>query len=126
MSISERLKELADFEGSQTNLAKKTGLKSQVISRIINQGSGIHSDTLIAIAESYPNLSMEWFITGKGEMWKPDVPAVRETPMTDQEKDAMKDEMIGLLKFQVNTMKKAILEKAPELAKYLNIDETKD
>lgn len=104
-----------------------------MISRIINRGSGIHSDTLIAIAESYPNLSMEWFITGKGEMWKPDVPSVRETPMTDQEKDAMKDEMIELLKFQVNTMKKAILEKkkailekAPELAKYLNIDETKD
>lgn len=123
MSISERLKALADFEGSQTNLAKKTGLTTQVISRTINKGAGIHSDTIIAIAEAYPNLSMEWFVTGKGEMWKADEPTVRETPMTDAEKELLKDEVIALQKARINELTRAILEKAPELGRYLRLEE---
>lgn len=122
MSIAERLKALADFEGSQTNLAKKTGLTTQVISRTINKGAGIHSDTMIAVAEAYPNLNLEWFITGKGEMWKSDISEKREEPLTEDEKDALKDEIIALQKTRIKQLEQEIKDKNPELAKRLGIE----
>lgn len=123
MSISECIEALVDYEGSQRKFAEKTGIAQTTISRMVSKQGNIRSDNILAIVEAYPNLNVKWLITGEGEMWISENEQPRETPLSDDEKEAMKDEMIELLKFQVNTMKKAILEKAPELAKYLNLED---
>lgn len=125
MSYSERIKILADIEGSQAKFSKKVGISPQSINKIISRGSGVNGETILAIAEAYPNLNIEWFVTGKGEMWKSDMSANRETPMTDDEKETLKDQIIALQKSEIQNLKRAILEKAPELAEYLNIDISK-
>lgn len=123
MPISDRLRQLAYHAGSQSNLAKKAGLRSQVISRIINKGAGIHSDTILAIAKAYPDLNLEWFITGEGPMWKPKSSISSEAPKSDKEKEGLKDEIIALQRTQLNLLKRAIREKAPELGADLNLEE---
>lgn len=126
MSYSERIKQLVEFEGSQAKFSKKVGLSPQSINRIINQGSGVNGDTILAIAQSYPKLSMEWFITGEGEMWKAsedEIPESSGRSIDDSEKEEMMREMIELQKSQINMLKQAILEKAPELGKWLKLDE---
>lgn len=69
MSVSERLKVLCDLEGSIANFSKKTGIKAQTIGRIINEGTGIRSNTVDFISQAYPNLNIHWLMTGSGEMW---------------------------------------------------------
>lgn len=122
MSYSERVKNLVEYEGTQAKFCRKVGLSKQAVNRIINQGSGLNGETIVAIAEAYPNLNLDWFIAGKGEMWKPDVPAQRDVPLTPEDIVAMKDEIIALQKQQIENLKRAILEKAPELGKYLKIE----
>lgn len=123
MSISERIGAICEFEGSQKKFSEKTGIKQQTVSGMVSRQANIRSDNIIAIAEAYPNLSMEWLITGQGEMWKAEIPAVREVPLTDKEKEDMMREMIELQKSQINMLKQAILEKAPELGKWLKLEE---
>ena len=126
MSYSERIKQLVEFEGSQAKFSKKVGLSPQSINRIINQGSGVNGDTILAIAEAYPKLSIEWFVTGEGKMWKAhvgEIPESREDRIIDSEKEEMMREMIELQKARIKELTRTILEKAPELAKYLDIEE---
>lgn len=124
MSVSERIKELCDFEGSQLSFAKKTGIQSQTISKIIARGSEIRSDNILAIAEAYPNLSMQWFITGKGAMWMDEDSGqvARSHPMSDEEKELLKDEIIALQKKRIKELEREIQAKNPELAKRLGIE----
>ncbi|MEZ4991865.1 MAG: helix-turn-helix transcriptional regulator [Saprospiraceae bacterium] len=123
MSISERIGLICEFEGSQKKFSEKTGIKQQTVSGMVSRQANIRSDNIIAIAEAYPNLSMEWLITGQGEMWKPEKEDERIEPMEDTEKELLKDEVISLLKKQIRMMTQAILEKSPELAEYLRLEE---
>jgi uncharacterized protein YerC len=50
MSVATRIKTLCEIEGSQSNFAEKTGIQRQTVSRIVNRGTGIRSDTIEAIA----------------------------------------------------------------------------
>ena len=124
MSVSERIKELCEFEGSQISFAKKTGIQSQTISKIIARGSEIRSDNILAIAEAYPNLSMQWFITGKGAMWMDEDTGqvVRSNPMSDEEKELLKDEIIALQKARIKQLEQEIKVRNPEIAKRLGIE----
>ena len=128
MSYHQRIKELINYEGSQVKFCEKTGLNPKTISKVVSTGSGVNGATIEAIALAYADfLNLEWFITGKGEMWKegvtPDPDAFNDRPdLPDPEKEALKDEIIALQKAQIQNLKRAILDKAPELAKYLNIE----
>jgi hypothetical protein len=59
-------------------------------------------------------------------MWKASEDEIPETsgkPIDDSEKEEMMREMIELQKSQINMLKQAILEKAPELGKWLKLDD---
>lgn len=118
MSIAQRLNQLAEYEGSQAKLARKAGIKSQVISRIINKNTGVRSDTLEMLANAYPNLNLRWLVTGSGEMWnkkKEGTPISKEPD--PQEK--LKDEIITLQRDQLSMLKETVKNQAPDLAKRL-------
>lgn len=68
MDIKDRLKEIRDYAGmGQTNFEKHTGIASGYFNKI--KGS-IGSDTLLKIAKKYPEISLDWVITGEGPMLK--------------------------------------------------------
>ena len=121
MSIAERISILSKFEGSHTRLAEKIGRKPQIISRIIKQGTEVRSDTILAIAEAYPNLSMQWFIAGRGEMWLEE----NVTPMTNTtpaDEEGLKDEIITLQKARIKMLEEQIRLKDAEWGKGLGVE----
>lgn len=73
MDIKDRLKEIRDYaKMGQTNFEKHTGISSGYFNKI--KGS-IGSDTILKIANKFPELNLDWLITGKGEMLK-NAPAI--------------------------------------------------
>ena len=126
MSVAERLKLLADFEGNRTKLAGKINATSQSISQTIKQNSGLRTDTLDAIARAYPLLNMRWFITGEGESGLDlELPAtvIQED---DPEKEVLKDELLTMYKDKVKMLEREIKTHCVELAKRLELDHGKD
>ncbi len=135
MSISERIKALSEFAGSQTKLANKAGVHNAVISRIINASTTtVRSDTLEALTNVYPNLNARWLLTGKGKMWldqsevavlqEPDYASQYETVREQMEKriEAM-DRLTQMQDQRINDLERAIRQECPELAKKLGLSE---
>ena len=126
MSIAERLKILADFEGNQSKLAAKIETTSQSINQTIKQDRGIRTDTLDAIARAYPLLNMRWFITGEGESGLDvELPAAA-IQEDDPEKEVLKDELLAMYKDKVKMLEREIKAHCAELAKRLELDHGKD
>jgi transcriptional regulator with XRE-family HTH domain len=131
MSISERIKALVEYEGSQTKLAKIAGLHNAAISRIINATSTtLRSDTLEAILKAYPNLNCRWLLTGLGEMWldrKSPSPSKKHRSQPDKpEKDylnqlKMLQRFNQLQEHRLAELEREIREHAPKLAKRLGL-----
>lgn len=135
MSISERIKALSEFAGSQTKLANKAGVHNAVISRIINVNTTtIRSDTLEALTKVYPNLNARWLLTGKGKMWldqsevavlqEPDYASQYETVQEQMEKRIEALDRLTLMQDQrIADLERAIRHECPELAKKLGLSE---
>ncbi|GIJ93401.1 hypothetical protein CAPN002_06190 [Capnocytophaga stomatis] len=67
MGATERLIQFIDFkEDTKYKFYKKTGLSNGFLDKNRNIGS----DKCEIISDAYPDLSLEWLITGKGEMLK--------------------------------------------------------
>lgn len=69
--MSLRLKEfIENQEKSVSFFEKNIGASNGVIRHAIINNSDIQSKWIAKICEKYPQLSMEWLITGRGEMLK--------------------------------------------------------
>ena len=74
--IGQRLEGFIDYlDISQNEFAKGIGLSSGLISYITSGKSNFGVDKLVKIKEKYPDLNIEWLISGKGNMLK----SVKET-----------------------------------------------
>lgn len=60
------------------------GASDGMIRRAINNGTDIQSKWLAAIADNYPNLSIDWLITGRGSMLKEEYTQSMEDRNTSQ------------------------------------------
>lgn len=68
-NISDRLKIYMDFKGLNAHtLTIDAGLSNGMIGKAIKTKTGLHSDSIEKILNTYPDLSPEWLLTGKGEM----------------------------------------------------------
>ena len=133
MSISERIRVLSEYEGSQTKLAKKAGLNNAAISRIINANSTtLRSDTLEAILKAYPNLNARWLLTGEGEMWKNEggnSAGISQSGQTKKTEAYYSDQLKTLRRLsnlqdnRLTELEREIREHAPELAQRLGLEE---
>lgn len=67
--MNDRLKKFLDYEGiSVRQFEAAIGSSDGKIAKFIATNSSLKSDTLNAIMEKFPRLSIEWLITGQGEM----------------------------------------------------------
>lgn len=69
--LGERLKMLTKIEGiTPTELERLIGASKGVLSRAVSNGTDVNSKWLVAIAEKFPDWSIEWLLTGKGKTLK--------------------------------------------------------
>lgn len=71
LRLGERLKMLTTLEGiTPTELERLIGASKGVLSRAVTNGTDVNSKWLIAIAEKFPDWSIEWLLTGRGSSLK--------------------------------------------------------
>lgn len=69
MDITERLVLFMQHEGvTPFQMNKAAGLSRTLLAKAIDNHQGLSSGTLEKISDTYPNLNIDWLITGRGEM----------------------------------------------------------
>lgn len=77
MSASKRMKEYLKNKGIKpAQFSRDTGFGNSYLDNVVNLGS----EKINIILESYPDLNVEWLISGKGEMVKTEPTVVNEPP----------------------------------------------
>jgi transcriptional regulator with XRE-family HTH domain len=73
--MDKRLQQFLDAENiTQAQLAEKLGVARAGISHILSGRNKPGFDFLEAMAVHFPDISMDWLLTGKGRMYKSDPP----------------------------------------------------
>ena len=68
MTTKERLKEFVSKQGlGQNAFEKKVGI---AVGYLASKSVSVTSDTIEKVIENFPNLNLDWLITGEGEMLK--------------------------------------------------------
>jgi len=81
MEIRKRILKYIDSKGiSKYKFYQEIG----VANGFLDKDGAIGSDKCEKISYQYPDLSLEWLITGKGEMLKIEEPASKENPMNEE------------------------------------------
>lgn len=69
MDITERLKLFMQHEGVTTfQMNKAAGLSRTLLAKALEKHQGLNSTTIEKIVTAYPNLNVDWLVTGRGEM----------------------------------------------------------
>ena len=70
-TINERLKVLIDSQHlNEYSFSRRINKSNTAVTKLVKGESKPGFDMLEAIFQEFPDLSREWFIEGKGEMWK--------------------------------------------------------
>ena len=118
-NISDRLLKIVNNEGiSVRSLEKKIGCSNGVLAKCIKKGTDINSSWLSKFIEIFPKYNAEWLLTGNGDMLKKKdqipgeylikEPGVGYAGPPGCERCKMKDEVIAILRQQVDTQSKLI------------------
>ena len=68
-TIIDRLKQFIEAYGLNNNsLTVKAGLSVGLLGQALKNKKGLHSDTIQKILNTYPEISAEWFVMGRGSM----------------------------------------------------------
>ena len=79
-SIHQRMKELVNAIGTKNSFSKAIDVDPSVIGNIVGRRLSKPSfEVLEKILLRFPDLSLDWLILGKGEMWKSANPTAKET-----------------------------------------------
>ena len=119
MSIAERISQFIESQSVSVNSFEKTiGASNGLIRKSIANNTEIQGKWLTQIAENYPNLNVEWLLTGRGQMLKPEGKNADTACALCAEKDRTiaaltdqieaKDEIIRLLKGGGKTQRSAL------------------
>lgn len=69
MSITARLQQYIDHAGLSINqAADRCGLNRATLHKALRTGRGLHSETLVAVLTTWPELSADWLLLGVGTM----------------------------------------------------------
>lgn len=111
--MKERLKQLIDYYGISTNLfSQKIGVSEGAIRKILTKNTTIRSDTLEKISQNFTDVSMDWLITGRGEM-------LLNNPHTEGD-DAKNGDNISRL---ITILQDTLVEKDKQIDRLLTIIE---
>lgn len=86
-TIGSRVKELMKHEGkNQTEFATSIGVTQPTVGNLINDSTNPNFKSIDAILRNYPNVSRDWLLEGKGEMFldlAPKVEPAKPEPAND-------------------------------------------
>lgn len=69
-NILERISQISEIEGVTIGkIEQKIGASKGVLYKAIQKNTDIQSKWLVAFVENFPQYSVEWILTGKGEMF---------------------------------------------------------
>lgn len=86
LNIGHRLQLFIDSQGLSNNkFGDKVGVSGSMVSHMVN-GNNFGVDKLMKILSSFPQLNIEWLLTGKGEM-------LHSAPLV--EKTIQKEKVVG-------------------------------
>lgn len=110
MGITNRIKQFADYQGiSMRKFCESIGIANGAFTKV----KSIGSETLLKIYSAYPNVSLEWLITGEGSMFKTKQNVASNAALLEiiKEKDARIEQFIReneRLAIELNQLKKNI------------------
>lgn len=82
--MKERLQQFLDSEDlSPSNFAETIEVQRSGISHLLSGRNKPSLDFIKKVAENFPDLNLEWFITGEGEMYKVDNNLVKDITQSD-------------------------------------------
>lgn len=113
MALPERLQKVLEYSQlSVRGLAAKCGLKQQTLDKHIKGIAETSATTLMAIATAYPEISMDWLMSGNGNMLKTPstididrIATLVDTISTLQKTISEKDKTIAILADQIQQLK---------------------
>jgi len=98
MVAVERFIEYLTFKGLKpTHIEKTLGFSNGYLGKMRNNKASIGSDVLEKILYSFPDINSEWLLTGRGDMLKPEAPAVPTVEPSTPVQDAHIYNVYGLL-----------------------------
>lgn len=110
MGIINRIKQFADYQGvSMRKFCETVGIANGSFAKV----KSIGSETLLKIYSAYPNISLEWLITGEGTMLKTKQNVASNAALLEiiKEKDTRIEQFIReneRLAIELNQLKKSI------------------
>ncbi|OYU84715.1 MAG: hypothetical protein CFE24_05295 [Flavobacterium sp. BFFFF2] len=110
MKPIERVKLLIEKKGlSISAFERQTGMSNNSIQTAIKRKANLKDDTLNHIIEAFPDVSVEWLLLGKGNMFKNEQ-AVMQVQETEIAYDStyiinLQKEYIEKLKAEINLLK---------------------
>lgn len=90
--MNDRLQQFLSAENlTQSQFADSINVARASISHILAGRNKPSFEFIENVARRYPSLNIEWFITGKGKMYKsaPEAPAVQVSPAVEEESPAV-------------------------------------
>lgn len=112
MNILDRIEKIANNEGETiTSLERIIGASKGVLSRAIAKDTDIQTKWIQNLVENYPQYSSDWLLTGKGSMLRT---ATLAEPVSTAPQ-SQNDDIIALLKEQLEKKDKKIEEQAQEI-----------
>ena len=67
--MKDRLKQIIENQKlSTTKFSQKIGVNEGTLRKVLTENTTLRSDTLAKIAENFPEINLDWLITGRGEM----------------------------------------------------------
>ncbi len=137
MSLANRLLELLHEERlSQTDFCARSGYSRTALSNFMTGRTVLPKvDLLEKVAATFPNVDLNWLVTGKGRMYRTPERALPDQVVEDvraayhtggagahTEQHELQTKLIRLLEQQLDRYERAIRRRDPELARELGLE----
>lgn len=130
--MNTRIKQILDYYNiSVRKFSIKIGVNESTIRKIILENTSIQSNNLLKISQNFPNINLDWLITGRGEMLLQEQqekqqktpPPVADDTQLQRLQDLLeaKQETISVLQETNNNL----LSEIQQLRNYVNVTSTK-
>ena len=107
--ILTRLKDYIDAKGISISLFERSiGMSNASFGKSLKSGGAIGTDKLENILNVYPDINIQWLLTGKGSMLLGDEGEPSFINVNKCDKCQLKDELIASLREQVHDKQKLI------------------
>lgn len=116
--MKDRLKKVIDYYNiTPNNFSQKIGVSEGAIRKVLSQNTTLRSDTLDKISQNFADISIDWLVSGRGEMLrKPDnTNTTNENTLTATTNDNLQS--------LIDMLNRTLIEKDKQIDRLLTIIE---